>query len=67
MTDLQGVELLVQLDPLCEPISGRVTDGRGQHQTFAGWLDLMDILDRARHRHEVEPNDDTKQQSGGTK
>jgi hypothetical protein len=46
--DLQSVELIVQLDPSREPISGRVTDGRGRRQSFFGWLDLMDILDRAR-------------------
>ena len=61
MTDQRGVELRVELDPLREPISGRVTDCRGRHKTFSGWLDLMEILDRARDN---APPSDLRKASG---
>lgn len=53
---LNRLELTLELDPLREPISGRVTDARGQRRTFSGWLDLMDVLDGARHNIELQPS-----------
>ncbi len=42
------IQVIVELDPLREPISGRVADTTGERQAVSGWLDLMDVLDRAR-------------------
>jgi hypothetical protein len=61
------LELIVGLDPQGEPISGCVTDPQGQRRTFSGWLDLMDILDGARHQDQPDPIVDTPHQPGGTK
>jgi hypothetical protein len=59
------VELTVQLDPLSEPIGGSITDVDGRRRCFAGWLELMEILDGAR-RHHLDPAD-TPQRRGGTR
>ena len=57
---LHRLELTVELDPMREPISGRVTDTRGQRRTFSGWLDLMDILDDIRQDVELQPASDAR-------
>jgi hypothetical protein len=66
-TGVHRLEVIVELGPLHEPISGRVIDNQGRRRSFSGWLDLMDILDRARHHNDLDPTDDTTRQSGGTR
>jgi hypothetical protein len=44
------LELMVELDRDCDPISGRVVDAGGRVRTFAGWLELMEMLDGPRDR-----------------
>jgi hypothetical protein len=61
---LHRLELTVELDPVREPISGRVSDARGRQRTFSGWLDLMDVLDGARHDVELRPTNDVRARSG---
>ena len=46
--DREAVEVTVKIDLEREPITGRVIGADGHDQAFAGWLDLMDVLDRAR-------------------
>jgi hypothetical protein len=62
-TGLHSLELIVELDPLREPISGRVTDARGRRRTFSGWLDLMEVLDGARHGVELRTGSDARPRS----
>ncbi len=42
------VDLIVEIDGVPEPITGRVIDDRGQRRSFSGWLDLMEVLDDVR-------------------
>ena len=46
--DPEAVEVTVKIDLEREPITGCVIGADGHDQAFAGWLDLMDVLDRAR-------------------
>ena len=46
--DPEAVEVTVKIDLEREPITGRVIGADGHDQAFAGWLDLMDVLDQAR-------------------
>jgi hypothetical protein len=57
------LQLTLELDPLHEPISGSVIDPRGRRQTFSGWLDLMDVLERLRQRADIQLADHATNQS----
>jgi hypothetical protein len=46
--DPEAVEITVKIDLEREPITGRVIGADGHDQAFAGWLELMDVLDHAR-------------------
>jgi hypothetical protein len=46
--DPEPVEVTVKIDLEREPITGRVIGADGHDHAFAGWLELMDVLDQAR-------------------
>jgi hypothetical protein len=46
--DPEAIEVTVKIDLEREPITGCVIGADGHDQAFAGWLDLMDVLDQAR-------------------
>ncbi|MFG2002176.1 hypothetical protein ACGFNU_23790 [Spirillospora sp. NPDC048911] len=50
MTDTNSEMLRVELDfvPGVEPIRGRARDADGVEHAFAGWLELVEVLDEAR-------------------
>jgi hypothetical protein len=51
------LELIVGLDLVGEPITGDVIDALGRRRAFSGWLDLMEVLDGARHGVDAQPGD----------
>jgi hypothetical protein len=61
MTDAGSgmLRLELALVPDAEPIQGCARDADGVERTFAGWLELVEVLDRARisrpPRSSVEP------------
>ena len=46
--DREAVEVTVKIDLEREPITGCVIGADGPGRAFAGWLELMDVLDLAR-------------------
>ena len=59
-------ELRVELQGDEEPISGHLTDGQGSRIAFAGWTQLVSLIDRAWGRRdragaESEPQPDQPQ------
>jgi hypothetical protein len=51
------LELTVKLDPAREPITGDIVASGGQARAFSGWLELMELLDAARHDTRQRPAD----------
>lgn len=57
------LKLLLEIDPMAEPVAGMVREGPGPSQMFTGWTQLGHALDvaitEARHRagapHEGSP------------
>jgi hypothetical protein len=39
--------LKLELQPNCDPIEGRLSDEHGQTTAFAGWLELMALVEDA--------------------
>jgi len=46
----QPVRMTVELESAEDPLQGSLDDGRGPPIEFAGWLELMSALDKARER-----------------
>jgi hypothetical protein len=42
--------MTVELESAEDPLQGSLDDGRGPPIEFAGWLELMSALDKARER-----------------
>jgi hypothetical protein len=57
--DREAVEVTVKIDLEREPITGRVIGADGHEQAFAGWLELMDVLDLARAQRTPPPDNRT--------
>ena len=54
--DPEAVEVTVKIDLEREPITGCVIGADGHDQAFAGWLELMDVLDQhTRPAHDRQP------------
>ena len=47
-TDPTPDRLLIEIDPSAEPIAGVIRHGAGPGRPFAGWLELVALLDAER-------------------
>jgi hypothetical protein len=54
----QTLRVGLDLEADAEPIRGQLRDSRGGTQPFTGWLELIQLLDRARAGHAVETGED---------
>jgi hypothetical protein len=48
------VPVQLELDPLSDPISGRMHAGNGETTAFAGWMQLLAALEKARKAGEPD-------------
>jgi FAD/FMN-containing dehydrogenase len=55
--DREAVEVTVKIDLERKPITGCVVGADGHDQAFAGWLELMDVLDQVRAPSADPPTD----------
>jgi hypothetical protein len=48
MTSSGAARVVIELDLAADPIAGRIISPAGASRRFAGWLELMAALERAR-------------------